>query len=131
MAKKTTKSKETFTVKDFKMWLKGLTEFQEANWTPNAKQWKTILEKVEMLEDNVQYVTAPAPQPQAHPVRPVQPQFEYYEEDDDRPQVVGGGFQQPTARFQQPDYIPAPQPAARQLGAGDGIIQLDITQALR
>lgn len=54
MAKK--KPNDTFTVKDFKMWLLGMTEFQESDWTPNAKQWKTILDKVEMLDESVQYV---------------------------------------------------------------------------
>lgn len=47
------KKEEKFTVKDFKMWLKGMAEFQEANWTPNLKQWKTILSRVEQLEEEV------------------------------------------------------------------------------
>lgn len=57
MTKKIKKAKDVFSVKDFKMWLQGLREFQEPGWTPNAKQWNTILDKVEQLEDGVQYVT--------------------------------------------------------------------------
>lgn len=119
MAKKSNKNKETFTVKDFKMWLLGLTEFQEAGWTPNAKQWKTILEKVELLEDNVQYMAVP----EQVPVAPRQPSYDYYDEP-----VAHGGGQQPPARFlDEPHYV---EPAPIQPRNDSGFIELDITKRL-
>jgi hypothetical protein len=40
-------------VKEFKMWLEGVLAFQEdkESWRPTAKQWKTILQKIESLDD--------------------------------------------------------------------------------
>jgi hypothetical protein len=40
-------------VKEFKMWLEGVLAFQEdkESWKPTAKQWKTILQKIQSLED--------------------------------------------------------------------------------
>lgn len=57
-------------VKEFKMWLDGVLAFQEdkENWKPTAKQWKTIFQKIEQLEETVQQVTVErAAQPQTHP----------------------------------------------------------------
>jgi hypothetical protein len=143
MAKKTTKTKDSFTVKDFKMWLLGMTEFQDATWVPNAKQWKAVLEKIELLEDNVQYVqqsisyeTQPAPQqhhnyPPNAPVPPVAPQFQH--------ENYGGAGVHPSAqRFlgtddgsQQPQQQ-QPQGGAsarRPVSGGTGIMDVDITKS--
>jgi hypothetical protein len=42
-------------VKEFKMWLEGVLAFQEdkESWKPTAKQWKTILQKIEELEEGI------------------------------------------------------------------------------
>lgn len=42
-------------VKEFKMWLDGVLAFQEDKeaWKPTAKQWKTILQKIQELEEGV------------------------------------------------------------------------------
>ena len=44
-------------VKEFKMWLEGVLAFQEdkESWKPTAKQWKTILQKIEELEEGVHF----------------------------------------------------------------------------
>ena len=48
---------KTISIKEFKMWLEGVEEMQEENWTPDARQWKRIREKIEQIEE----VTASAP----------------------------------------------------------------------
>lgn len=39
------------TVKEFRIWLQGVEEMQEANWTPSPSQWKRIREKLELVND--------------------------------------------------------------------------------
>ena len=50
---KTSKSKkEKLTIKEFKAWFNGVLEMREDNWTPDIKQWKTIIDKINnVLED--------------------------------------------------------------------------------
>lgn len=38
-------------VKEFKMWLQGVEEMQEENWTPDARQWSRIREKIDQIAD--------------------------------------------------------------------------------
>jgi hypothetical protein len=129
---KKTNKQDSFTVKDFKMWLLGMTEFQEANWTPNAKQWKAIVEKIELLEDNVQYVQTvqerasiyqapPAPVPQ----HIQQPQHLFNDNQG------GAGEQSTVSRFpdagiEPPDQRTAPR---RTIPTGSGILDTDITKS--
>jgi len=39
------------TVKEFRIWLQGVEEMQDADWTPSAAQWKRIREKLELVND--------------------------------------------------------------------------------
>ncbi len=39
------------TVKEFKMWLEGVEEMQEENWTPDARQWTRIREKINNIAE--------------------------------------------------------------------------------
>lgn len=41
------------TIKEFKMWLEGVEEMQPEGWTPDARQWKRIREKLETIEEAV------------------------------------------------------------------------------
>lgn len=52
-------NKETLTTKDFKMWLRGVEEMQDENWTPSAQQWKRIREKIDCIEDTIQSNVTP------------------------------------------------------------------------
>lgn len=52
------KQNKQITVKEFKMWLQGVEEMQDDDWTPTAVQWKRIREKINQIAD-----TAPAPTP--------------------------------------------------------------------
>jgi hypothetical protein len=49
--------KKTITIKEFKMWLEGVEEMQDADWIPSASQWKRIREKL----DSVAETSGPAP----------------------------------------------------------------------
>jgi hypothetical protein len=135
---KKTNKHDTFTVKDFKMWLLGMTEFQEATWTPNAKQWKAIVEKIELLEDNVQYVQAVQEpirsiyhgsnqmvQPQ-QPLQIQQPPHPFFTD------TQGGvGEQPPASRFPDAGIDPPDQRTAprRSTPTGSGIVDTDITKS--
>lgn len=129
MAKKTQKNKDVFTVKDFKMWLLGMTEFQESGWTPNIKQWNTILDKVESLEDNVQYVqsttvnTAPNITNQSYNTNSSPPpSFDI--------SSAHGGVGSPARRFlDEPEPARGPSYSGESAGlpSGSGIIEADIT----
>jgi len=50
--------KKGVSVTDFKNWLSGVLDFQPEDWTPNAEQWKKILDKIEQL-DETQHQHAP------------------------------------------------------------------------
>lgn len=39
----------TITLRDFKAWLQGVEDMQEAGWTPNAEQWKRIRHKIDLI----------------------------------------------------------------------------------
>jgi len=41
------------TVKEFKMWLQGVEEMQPEDWTPDARQWARIREKINSIEESV------------------------------------------------------------------------------
>lgn len=38
-------------VKELKYWLRGILEFQDANWVPNKEQWNNILNKIFNLDE--------------------------------------------------------------------------------
>jgi hypothetical protein len=38
-------------IREFKMWLQGVEEMQDANWIPNATQWAKIREKINTIAD--------------------------------------------------------------------------------
>lgn len=48
MAKKKTKvtNKTSCSLTEFRAWLEGVEEMQEANWAPDATQWKVIRAKI-------------------------------------------------------------------------------------
>lgn len=78
MTKKTTKGKkpsQKMTVSQFKMWIQGLSEFQEDDWIPNVNQWNLIRERIDLLEEGaVQqvYVQQGQPASNGHVVLPNQ-----------------------------------------------------------
>ena len=43
--------KNKISVRDFQNWVNGILEFQTNEWTPSKDQWKTILAKINLLED--------------------------------------------------------------------------------
>lgn len=50
---RTNKPVKAQTVKEFKAWLSGILEFQSDDWSPNAEQWRTIQERISLLQDEV------------------------------------------------------------------------------
>jgi hypothetical protein len=135
--KKPNKKNDVFTVKDFKMWLLGMTEFQEPNWVPNSKQWKAIVDKIELLDDNVQYVQQavsyenhPSPNypnpPIPHQQSVVQQPHPFYNDNQG-----GAGGQAPAARFRDAGNEPPPERSSprRTVGSGTGIVDIDITKS--
>lgn len=40
------------TVREFKVWIAALEEFQAEDWHPNVEQWSIIRDKINKLEDN-------------------------------------------------------------------------------
>lgn len=51
----------TITIKEFRMWLQGVEEMQDAAWVPNPTQWRRIREKIDTIVDD-EPVQQPAPQ---------------------------------------------------------------------
>jgi hypothetical protein len=51
---KKTKLAKNMTISQFKAWLQGIVEFQQAEWVPNKEQWDTIYQKIQTLEDEPQ-----------------------------------------------------------------------------
>lgn len=49
----------TLTIKEFKMWLRGVEEMQPEGWSPSQQQWTRIREKIDSITE-----TAPTSQPQ-------------------------------------------------------------------
>lgn len=41
----------TITIKEFRMWLQGVEEMQDAAWVPNPTQWRRIREKIDTIVD--------------------------------------------------------------------------------
>jgi hypothetical protein len=52
--KKKQAAPKRYTVKEFKTWIEGISEFQPADWCPDAAQWKIIREKIGNLNDEVE-----------------------------------------------------------------------------
>ena len=43
----------TITIKEFRMWLQGVEEMQDAAWVPSPTQWQRIREKIDTIRDEV------------------------------------------------------------------------------
>lgn len=41
----------TLTIKEFKMWLRGVEEMQPDGWSPSQQQWARIREKIDSIEE--------------------------------------------------------------------------------
>jgi hypothetical protein len=41
---------KSISIKEFQMWLDGVEEMQEADWTPDARQWKRIRAKIDTID---------------------------------------------------------------------------------
>lgn len=88
---------QNITVAEFKQWLSGVEDMQQAGWIPSEEQWKKIRAKILALSDEVFEEQS----------APVQPAYQYQP-------------QQPV--YQQPPvYQPAPQqhPRPAQTSLGD------------
>ena len=55
------------TVKEFRMWLEGVEEMQEADWTPTPSQWSRIREKINTITDEAPQQTYTQPTFRAGP----------------------------------------------------------------
>lgn len=45
-------AQETISISEFKQWLSGVEDMQEADWVPDAAQWAKIRAKVELLSED-------------------------------------------------------------------------------
>lgn len=63
---------QKITIKEFRMWLQGVEEMQDAAWVPNPTQWARIREKINSIGEEVQQVQV-AQQPLQHIAPPVSP----------------------------------------------------------
>ena len=75
-------TKKQVTLSQFNAWLEGIEELQETNWSPDAKQWKTIRNRIKCIveaqpqpqvfesprhrnnQSNLQQSTLPPPAPE-------------------------------------------------------------------
>lgn len=48
---KSNKTAKTLTVSQLKAWLRGIQEFQPADWTPSKEQWQAIRDKIMNLDE--------------------------------------------------------------------------------
>lgn len=55
-----TDTKQTITIKEFKMWLSGVEEMQDDGWIPSPAQWAKIREKIDTIDDTPKAHTVPA-----------------------------------------------------------------------
>lgn len=67
-------AKKGTSAKEIKAWLRGIQEFQPADWTPSVEQWNAIREKIYSLDE----VAPSAQAPNVYNERPVR-----YAQDDD------------------------------------------------
>lgn len=69
------------TVNDFRMWLEGVEEMQDANWVPDERQWRRIREKINEITEKTPVLhtpglvggTVPIPRGELPPVQPAGP----------------------------------------------------------
>lgn len=59
MAKR--KVKKEVSLNEFHAWLEGVEELQAANWTPDARQWKLIRDKINCIVEYEYEDVQPAP----------------------------------------------------------------------
>lgn len=57
-------TEKTISVREFRMWLQGVEEMQDDDWTPSPQQWKRIRDKINNIDGNAATVTKPTPAPQ-------------------------------------------------------------------
>jgi len=59
MTKKVSKNKkpQKMSVSQFKMWIQGLSEFQDDDWVPNVNQWNLIRDRIDMLDEETSVQT--------------------------------------------------------------------------
>ena len=58
-------SNKKVSLNEFKAWLEGIEELQPRDWAPNSDQWKTIRNKIKLIEESepvVSQVLQPVPQ---------------------------------------------------------------------
>jgi hypothetical protein len=70
--KNSTKNVTPMSVQEFKMWIKGLSDFQDDSWSPNKPQWEHIRLLIDSLSDTVVVTNRPqSQQPIRQPVAPM------------------------------------------------------------
>lgn len=104
-------TEKTISVREFRMWLQGVEEMQDDDWTPSPQQWKRIRDKINNIDD-----TVPAAKPA--PVAVQQPPLQY------APAAIPSG---PVPRAPDPVIagpsglsFPQPRPQMNPLLAGSG-----------
>lgn len=115
------KSKSAVTpmsVQEFKMWLKGLSDFQEPDWIPNKAQWEHIRLLINSLSD-VGMPTNQRQQPQPQMRQPMNP---------DMDETVGGA-EYATAQPVQKRFL-GESPASRPTGERDELGQAILPASL-
>lgn len=61
-------TEKPISVREFRMWLQGVEEMQDDDWTPSPQQWKRIRQKINSINE----AAPPAPAPAAPPPPPLQ-----------------------------------------------------------
>lgn len=61
---------QKITIKEFRMWLQGVEEMQDAAWVPNPTQWARIREKINSIGEETHQ---PVQQPLQQVAPPVSP----------------------------------------------------------
>lgn len=53
MKKPTKKNNSHLSVNEFKSWMSGVEDMQEAGWVPNKTQWERIRSKIALLSEDI------------------------------------------------------------------------------
>ena len=61
---------QKITIKEFRMWLQGVEEMQDAAWVPNPTQWARIREKINSIGEETHQLVQQPLQQVAPPVSP-------------------------------------------------------------
>lgn len=111
-----TDDKQELTIKEFKMWLRGVEEMQDDSWCPSPTQWKKIRAKIDEITE--QSNSFQQPTPIGEPLYPTTQR--YVGEYNGMPPAVPSNFGTPVPGLAsspmgsfQPSQIPPPsRPAA-------------------